>query len=91
MVQFNNLCATKTKKKPARQFAKMQVITLLAFFVCVCVCVCVCVFRATLMALGSSQARGQIRPIATGLGHSPSNLGSEPCMQPTSQVHHSSW
>ena len=35
-------------------------------------------FRATPMAYGSSQAQGQIGATAAGLGHSYSNMGSEP-------------
>ena len=35
-------------------------------------------FMATLVAYGSSQARGQIGALATGLCHSHSNVGSEP-------------
>ena len=42
--------------------------------------VCVCVFRATPSAYGSSQARGHIRTVATGLHHSHSNTRSEPCL-----------
>ena len=34
-------------------------------------------------AYGGSQARGLIRAIATGLRQSHSNVGSEPCLQPT--------
>ena len=45
-------------------------------------CVCVC-FRATLVAYGSSQARGQIRAVASGLHHSHSNMGSELHLQAT--------
>ena len=37
-------------------------------------------FRATLMALGGSQARGLIRAAASGLHNSHSNTGSEPCL-----------
>ena len=43
-------------------------------------------FRATPMAYGSSQARGQIRATAAGLCHSHSNAGSKPCLQPTPQL-----
>ena len=50
---------------------------------CVCVCVCVCVFRAAPVAYGGSQTRGQIRAVAAGLHHSHSNVGPEPCLQPT--------
>ena len=44
--------------------------------------------RAASMTYGRSQARDQIRPIATGLhhSHSNSNMGSEPCLQPTPQL-----
>ena len=38
------------------------------------------IFRATLVAFGSSQARDQIRTAAAGLHHSHSNLGSKPCL-----------
>ena len=41
-----------------------------------------CLFRATPMAYGSSQARGQIRAAAVGLRHGDSKGGSEPCLQP---------
>ena len=44
-----------------------------------------CLFRATPMAYGDSQARGQIRAVAAGL-HSHGNAGSEPCLQPTPQL-----
>ena len=40
-------------------------------------------FKVTPTAHGSSQARGQIR--ATAAGHSHSNTGSEPCLQPITQ------
>ena len=43
-------------------------------------------FRATLTAYGSSQAKGQIRAVAAGLRHSHSNVGTEPCLRPTSQL-----
>ena len=46
-----------------------------------CVCVCVCVsFMVTPMTYGGFQARGQIRAVASGLHHSHSNTGSEPCL-----------
>ena len=45
-----------------------------------------CLFsRAAPAAYGGSQARGQIRAVATGLDHSHSNSGSEPCLHPTPQ------
>ena len=44
-----------------------------------------CPFRATPMAYGGSQARGWIRTVAAGLGHSHSNVASEPHLQPTPQ------
>ena len=37
-------------------------------------------------AYGGSQARGPIRAVATGLGQSHSNAGSEPHLQPTPQL-----
>ena len=38
------------------------------------------------MAYGGSQARGPIGAVAASLGHSPSNLESEPCLQPSPQL-----
>ena len=38
------------------------------------------------MAYGGSQARGQIRAIASGLPHSHSNTGSELYLQPKPQL-----
>ena len=38
------------------------------------------------VACGSSQARGRIRAVATGLRHSHSNSGSEMCLHPTPQL-----
>ena len=35
---------------------------------------------------GGSQARGRIRAVAAGLRQSHSNVGSEPCLQPTPQL-----
>ena len=43
-------------------------------------------FRASLAAYGSSQARGRIGAVASGLHHSHSNTGSKPCLQPTPQL-----
>ena len=43
-------------------------------------------FRAAPAAYGSSQARGQIRAIATGLRHSHSNAGSKSRLRPASQL-----
>ena len=40
-------------------------------------------FRAAAAAHGSSQARGPIGATAAGLGHSHSNAGSKPRLQPT--------
>ena len=42
--------------------------------------------RATPAAYGGSQARILIGAIAAGLRHSHSNVGSEPCLQPTPQL-----
>ena len=41
-----------------------------------------CLYRATLTAYGSSQAKGQIWAIAAGLRHSHSTTRSEPCLWP---------
>ena len=38
------------------------------------------------MAYGGSQARGLIGAVAAGVHRSHSNAGSEPCLQPTSQL-----
>ena len=43
-------------------------------------------FRATTMAYGDSQARGQIRAVATGLCHSNSNARSKPQPWPVQQL-----
>jgi len=40
-------------------------------------------FRAALVAYGSSQARGGIGAAAASLHHRHSNIGSKPCLQPT--------
>ena len=42
--------------------------------------------RAAPTAYGGSQARGQIGATAAGLHHSHNNAGSEPHLQPTSQL-----
>ena len=42
--------------------------------------------RASLMAYGGSQARGQIGAVATGLCQGHSNVGSELNLQPTPQL-----
>ena len=50
---------------------------------------CFCLFAiswATPTAYGGSQARGQIRAVATGLCQSHSNSGSEPCLQPSPKL-----
>ena len=43
-------------------------------------------YRAIPATYGSSQARGQIRAAAAGLCHSHSNAGSEPHLQPMTQL-----
>ena len=43
-------------------------------------------FRAVPEAYGGSQARGLIGAVATGLHHSRSNSGSEPCLRPIPQL-----
>ena len=45
-----------------------------------------CLFRATTMAYVSSQARGQIGAVATGLHHSHSNARSKLRLRPTPQL-----
>ena len=45
-----------------------------------------CLFRAAPMAYGGSQARGQIRAVATSLPQGHSNARSEPHLQPTPQL-----
>ena len=42
--------------------------------------------RAAPAAYGGSQASGLIGAVAAGLSQSHSNAGSEPCLQPTSQL-----
>ena len=42
--------------------------------------------KATSVAYGSSQAKGQIRAVAASLHHSYSNSGSELHLQPTPQL-----
>ena len=37
-------------------------------------------FKAALMAYGSSQAKGRMGAVAADLHHSHSNLGSKPCL-----------
>ena len=43
-------------------------------------------FRAVPSVYGNSQARGRIGATTTGLCHSHSNAGSEPCLQTTPQL-----
>ena len=43
-------------------------------------------FRATPVAYGGYQAKGQIRAVAAGLCHSHSSVGSKPPVQPTPQL-----
>ena len=47
--------------------------------------------KAAPVAYGGSQARGLIGAVATGLHHSHSNVGSEPCLQPTPQLMAMPW
>ena len=42
--------------------------------------------RAAPVAYGGSQARDKIGAVAAGLRQSHSNVGSEPCLQPTAQL-----
>ena len=39
-----------------------------------------CLFKAAPAAYGGSQARDRIQGVASGLSHSHSNVGSEPCL-----------
>ena len=43
-------------------------------------------FRASPVAYGNSQARGQIGAAAAGLHYSHSNMTSKPCLQPATQL-----
>ena len=52
----------------------------------VVVVVVVAISLAAPAAYGGSQARGLIGAVATGLRQSHSNVGSEPCLQPTPQL-----
>ena len=45
-----------------------------------------CLFKATLIAYGGSQARGQIGAAAASLHHSHRNVGSKPRLWPTPQL-----
>ena len=45
-----------------------------------------CLFRAVPTTYGSSLARSQVGAAASGLCHSHSNMGPEPCLQPTPQL-----
>ena len=54
-------------------------------YVCMYVCM-YCFFRAMATAYKSIQARSPIGATAAGLHHSNSNAGSEPCLQPISQL-----
>ena len=47
---------------------------------------CCCCSLGPHTARGSSQARGRIGATAASLHHSHSNMGSEPCLQPTPQL-----
>ena len=47
---------------------------------------CIYLFRAALMAYGSSHTRGQSELQPTGLHHSHSNMGSDPSLQPKPQL-----
>ena len=42
--------------------------------------------RAAFSAYGDSHARGLMGAVATGLHQRHSNVGSEPCLQPTPQL-----
>ena len=67
-------CIYQTSAENNKNYSSKIQVTFQTFF-----------FRAAAMAYGSSQGRGGIRAIAASLHHSHSNMGSEPCMQPTPQ------
>ena len=70
------LCASQSK---INQIFQTSVLSIFLF----------CLFaisRATPPAYGGSQARSQIRAVATNLCHSHSNAGSKPHLQPTPQL-----
>ena len=52
-----------------------------------CLFVCFCLFRATPMAYGSSQARGQMEAAAADLHHSHSSTGFRPRLWPNMRAH----
>ena len=56
------------------------------FFLFIYFFFCSFVFRATPMACGNFQARGQIRALAAGLHHSHSNTGPKQHLWPTPQL-----
>ena len=59
---------------------------LILFFVFIILLLLLLLFKATLKADRSSQARDQIRATAAGLHHSHSNAGSQPHLQATPQL-----
>ena len=63
-------------------FFKIFILLIMEFFCC---CWLFAFSRAASMAYGGSQARGVFGALATGLPHSHSNAGSEPCLRPTPQ------
>ena len=63
-------------EKVTSQLGDLWILLLFFFFFCY--------FRASPMAYGGSQARGQIRAVAAGLRHSHSN--SKPYLQPSPQL-----
>ena len=75
---------------PKLTFHSSVTISFLFFFFVFCrllfVVVVVAISWAAPEAYGGSQARGPIGAVATSLHHSHSNAGSEPRLQPTSQL-----
>ena len=71
------------------QCSTCEAATLLQSLVCVFIYLFIfifCLFRATLTACGSFQARGWLRATAAGLHHSHSNARSKPPLWPTLKV-----
>ena len=67
-------------------FIYLFIYFIFVFCLLVVVVVIVAISWAAPSAYGGSQARGPIGAVATGLGQSHSNAGSEPRLQPTPQL-----
>ena len=81
------VCKIKTPHKNHALCIFILFYFILFYFVLFCfVLFCFLFFRAIPMAYGGFQASCQIGAVATGLHHSQSNAGSEPHLQPISQL-----